>query len=419
MAKAMREPLSALFHWKSPGVLIVCFIAVGIAVEQLGQGAHFRWLVNLAFIVSYLFFLLAVIWSLGSWLSSEFLQGKNRHKNPWDNPSHTPYRTWKWGASSGIFAVFVFAIVVTALFHRDKISTTPITSPQAKSEPKPQSEASQTPTPARKNGTPCKYALEFIQVEIPNILGSPFGQRVTVIPKTINDQVFPFVRFTATEHITGGEGIGVMVRPDTGDPQAAGISLASGHLGVMVEKDGSAELWLSDPQKFAHSKAVVVQLYGPKRFEVMCAEQPPIPPTQYITIPNAGSTKSPAPTPTPKKRHTPQQTPAVPVEHVHVVGSETVHSPYDDAPFGLKIVIGTDIAIQNPIILSVECDRPLTSPVLRPGGNASIWQAIPIDDQEKIWQWRVDYPPLTPESPWVAIVFSHEFARCTKVKWSH
>src|SRR5262249_4674632 len=108
--------------WKSiTGALFL--IGAGIAMEQLSQSAHSRALVNWGFVAAYILLAVGFLWIAFIWLRSEFLQRLNRDKNPWDNPSNAPYLIWKWTVTPGIGLLLGFAIIVTVLFHRDKLSS--------------------------------------------------------------------------------------------------------------------------------------------------------------------------------------------------------------------------------------------------------------------------------------------------------
>src|ERR1700674_1633048 len=118
--QAIPKLLAVIFHWRHPGVVIVVFVGVALAMASLAQNPHAGWLVNLGFGLAYLFFLLASVWAIGAWVNSKFLQDKNPYTNIWDKLSVGAYQGWKWSVSSGIFLLFVFTMIVTVLFHVDK-----------------------------------------------------------------------------------------------------------------------------------------------------------------------------------------------------------------------------------------------------------------------------------------------------------
>ena len=145
------------------------------------------------------------------------------------------------------------------------------------------------PKPKPKETVPCPNALKFKQEESEDYLGFiSFHQRITIYPRHFKpDTVLPVVVFIGTKKITGGFAQGIMTSPNVGDPLAAGISVASGRGGIITRDHNTAELWLSDVEKFENAKAVVVRLNSTERFKLVCVQQPPIPPTQMISIPNA------------------------------------------------------------------------------------------------------------------------------------
>jgi len=133
--------------------------------------------------------------------------------------------------------------------------------------------------------------MKFTQNETANGLGpSPFGERVEFVPKKFEVKgdihVVPVVLFYGTGKITGGSAQGVMRDQYTGDPLAAGISVATGRGGIITRDTGVAELWISDQEKFVKAKKVAVDLYGPERFRIVCVKQLVVT-NRYITVPNA------------------------------------------------------------------------------------------------------------------------------------
>jgi hypothetical protein len=162
--------------------------------------------------------------------------------------------------------------------------------------PQPSAEAKEpkaTATPADQPPTvTCKNALRFTQEEEISYLSpvNKFGQRITIFPRHFKkDTVLNVIILTADKPITGGSAQGVMVNENTGDPLAAGISIASGTMGIVTGNSNSAQLWLQDVDKFSNAKAVVVTLNSNERFKVECVQQPPVPKTEYIQVPNGGS----------------------------------------------------------------------------------------------------------------------------------
>jgi hypothetical protein len=150
------------------------------------------------------------------------------------------------------------------------------------------------PMATKESPFPCDYAMNFTQTESSNSLGpNPFSERVEFIPKKFDvkgdTHVASVVLFYANKNIVSGAAQGVMKDQYTGDPLAAGISIATGNAGV-VTRNGVAELWISDEEKFLKAKKVVVDLHGPERFRVLCVKQLVVT-NRYITIPNAGPSK--------------------------------------------------------------------------------------------------------------------------------
>jgi|ERR1041384_4991615 hypothetical protein len=119
----LRRVASAIFHWGNPGVLISIFIGVALAMAGIGQNAHLAIRVNLAFVVAYIAFAFAALWSVGSYQVSEFLKERNPDQHPWDNLSPSAYKRWRWGGTLAIVVLFIFATSITALFHMDRLSS--------------------------------------------------------------------------------------------------------------------------------------------------------------------------------------------------------------------------------------------------------------------------------------------------------
>jgi hypothetical protein len=113
---------------------------------------------------------------------------------------------------------------------------------------------------------------------------------------------------------------------------------------------------------------------------------------------------------------------SLPVEHIKILSSEQINSSYDDAPFGLKLVIGTDIPVQLPVTVQLSCNKPIIhSPTVRTGSNASVWPGTPVNPDGSEWSWRVESSsvPFSAENPWRVFVFAKEPITCNKLTWSH
>lgn len=125
---SISEPaLRAFFHWKYSGVLIPVFLSGDLSMISIGQGldpsgASF----NLVFELAYLFLIATLIWSLGYWLTSDFL----RKRNPefWSNKRKkregtSATRKYHWlqrGASALVFLFFAGFVFLTALIREEK-----------------------------------------------------------------------------------------------------------------------------------------------------------------------------------------------------------------------------------------------------------------------------------------------------------
>lgn len=123
---------------------------------------------------------------------------------------------------------------------------------------------------------PCPaFSLAFKQEQIDDGIGPyPFRTKVTVFPKGVDVRTLRVIKFFGTGKITGGEGLGIAVNPNSSDPNAAGIDIRIGSLGIVPRGNSVAELWLADSERFARADAVIVDLIGPERFSIKCVQQP-------------------------------------------------------------------------------------------------------------------------------------------------
>jgi len=115
--------LRKLFHSKySVGFFLW---AMGVALVGLAVGLVGIDTSGLAWLACF-FFALGTVWSLGSWLTSDFL----RKKNPrgWNRAtrkraskhSAAAYLVWKWGVSVSLVGVFVAAVIQTLAISERK-----------------------------------------------------------------------------------------------------------------------------------------------------------------------------------------------------------------------------------------------------------------------------------------------------------
>ena len=113
---------------------------------------------------------------------------------------------------------------------------------------------------------------------------APFGQRVTLEPYKIREQLptkyLTGIRLYANGNIYYGAAVGVEVgRPDNNpnailvNPAVVGI----GFDGLKANNTKVADLSIVDRDKFMAAKSAIVQLYGAERFKVECAQQQPTP----------------------------------------------------------------------------------------------------------------------------------------------
>jgi hypothetical protein len=114
--------LRRLFPWKFSGVFIPLFwgsglamLAVALALESL------RIVIWAAILLSYVFFVAALIWSIGYWLQSDALKKKNPlkwNRNRRRNAAVCDKRVfllWKWGGCAAI--AILFGLSLWATYH--------------------------------------------------------------------------------------------------------------------------------------------------------------------------------------------------------------------------------------------------------------------------------------------------------------
>ncbi len=103
--------LRKIFHWKHSFGLIPSFWAIGLGLVSIDASG----LAGLA----YFFFALGTVWSLGFWLTSDFLRKKNPRgwsrniRKRGGKQSAATYLAWKWGVSTCLVGVFVAAVIQT------------------------------------------------------------------------------------------------------------------------------------------------------------------------------------------------------------------------------------------------------------------------------------------------------------------
>ncbi len=90
--------------WKHPKWLIPIFIGLGVALPSLAQNSHDLLLVHSAFALGYVFLIVGLLYWLNAILSAEGRTSKTKLQR-----------------SLLLIAIFAAAIVLLALFHRDKI----------------------------------------------------------------------------------------------------------------------------------------------------------------------------------------------------------------------------------------------------------------------------------------------------------
>jgi len=92
--------------WKHAGIFIPVWVGLAVGMAAIAQSAHSVFLAHLGFGLAYLFLLIGAVWGLNAWLHSEFAK---------EGPSR---KGWGW---AGVSILLITAIVITALFHNDKI----------------------------------------------------------------------------------------------------------------------------------------------------------------------------------------------------------------------------------------------------------------------------------------------------------
>jgi hypothetical protein len=104
--RAIRRGLRLIFHWKYSGAFIPLFFATGVAMALASR-----------FAMAYAFFVLFGVWSLGYWLTSDFLRKKDaslRKRETRRNPERhkkelAGYRIWQ-------ITIVVAVVLLTAGF---------------------------------------------------------------------------------------------------------------------------------------------------------------------------------------------------------------------------------------------------------------------------------------------------------------
>jgi hypothetical protein len=101
--------VQGLFHWKYSGVLIPFFWAMAIAMSGLGAANEtFVWV----FFPAYVLCACGFAWSLGYWLTSDWLLQGIQKKSQKAQASRQSYSIWKWGVSLAIVCIFVGSVVL-------------------------------------------------------------------------------------------------------------------------------------------------------------------------------------------------------------------------------------------------------------------------------------------------------------------
>jgi hypothetical protein len=190
-------------------------------------------------------------------------------------------RTHRAEADPNIALVDLFAKKAGDLFVRYQTKAeVPKPPPGAQPVAQPQTDT--------REELPCENSMRFKQEPtVLYVIDPSYRQRVTIYPKTFKEPLLPYVMIRANTQVKSGQGVGVMVKEDTGDPNAAGLAVVAGRVGVITRGNNYAELWISDPQKFMKAKAVAVDLFAPKPFRVDCVQWPPLPKNEYLQLPNS------------------------------------------------------------------------------------------------------------------------------------
>lgn len=111
------------FHWKYAGVFISFFWGAILATLGIAAGVEYS---KLFFILAYIFSFAAMLWSLGCWITSDFLHDKNpifwkrtRRKRiiKWDFIS---FKIWKYGFSGFILILFVMSWIFISWMDETK-----------------------------------------------------------------------------------------------------------------------------------------------------------------------------------------------------------------------------------------------------------------------------------------------------------
>jgi hypothetical protein len=121
----MRQRIRGIFHWTYSGVLIPVFIGLGGLMLSIGASLAEteKWL----FVAAYLFFVLALLWTLGYWLTSEALRkrnpkywNRNRRKQTNLRRATVVYQSWLWGGVLACLAGFAASAVFTNFVWQKK-----------------------------------------------------------------------------------------------------------------------------------------------------------------------------------------------------------------------------------------------------------------------------------------------------------
>ena len=105
-----------IFHWKHSSIVPGFFWAEGLAMLGLAVSIEYS---ELPFILAYISYTIAFIWTLGCWLTSEYLNNKNpknwirqRRKRATSAEFNVLY-IYQWGVSLLIFIIFLGLLVGT------------------------------------------------------------------------------------------------------------------------------------------------------------------------------------------------------------------------------------------------------------------------------------------------------------------
>ena len=96
-----------------------------------------------------------------------------------------------------------------------------------------------------------------------------------------------------------------------------------------------------------------------------------------------------------------------------------ISSPFDDAPYGLEIVVQTNVTLPR-LLLNLHCAKPVLHGEIIPGANYTgmyPWGAEQVPGQPNVFSVTLDLP-VPPERPAIVRLYSRDANRVNRIVWS-